>query len=140
MLPQQIFKTAWFWSYLSGWTSICTSKSIPSCGVPQDSIGGPILWLLFTCDQPDVTHEHPVNAQDADRGCGRREQGVDGQDLGHGGDFEVGCGELVGYVDDGAYSYSDANPATLSQVLTRKFEMLQLWMNANICFQLHEVS
>ena len=28
-------------------------------------------------------------------------------------------------------SYSDANPATLSQVLTRKFEMLQLWMNAN---------
>ena len=130
--------TAWFWSYLSGRMQSCSIDgqvsaplSIPSCGVPQGSIGGPILWLLFTCDQPDVTHEHTVNAQDADRGCGRREQGVDGQDLGHGGDFEVGCGELVGYVDDGAYSYSDANPATLSQVLTRKFEMLQLWMNAN---------
>ena len=40
----------------------------------------------------------------------------------------MGCGELV---DDGAYSYSESDPALLSQVLTRKYKMLQEWMNGN---------
>ena len=57
----------WFCSYLSGRRQSCAvdgqvsaALSIPSCGVPQGSIGGPILWLLFTCDQPDVIHEHAI--------------------------------------------------------------------------------
>ena len=129
--------TAWFWSYLSGRMQSCSIDgqvsaplNIPHCGVPQGSIGGPILWLLFICDQPDVTHEHIVNGQEPDRGC---VQGVEDQGLGHGeGGVGVdGCGRLVGYVDNGAYSCSNADPEVLSQVLTRKFEMMQLWMNAN---------
>ena len=44
---------------------------------------------------------------------------------------QIECGELVGYVDDGAYSYSDSNPVILSQVLTRKFSMLEQWMHSN---------
>ena len=62
---------AWFWSYLSGRRQSCTVDgqisapvSIPTCGVPQGSIGGPILWLLFTCDERDVVHEHQVDGQD----------------------------------------------------------------------------
>ena len=57
----------WFWSYLSGRKQSCyvdgqlsTPLELSSCGVPQGSIGGPILWLLFTFDQPDVIHEHVV--------------------------------------------------------------------------------
>ena len=41
------------------------------------------------------------------------------------------CGELVGYVDDGAYSYANTDPLVLSSVLTRKYKMLEDWMNNN---------
>ena len=67
---------SWFWSYLSSRKQSCmidgqlsTPIDIPSCGVPQGSIGGPILWLIFTCDQPDVIHDHQVNIKKIDRGC-----------------------------------------------------------------------
>ena len=126
---------SWFWSYLSGRRQSCyvdgqvsAALDIPPCGVPQGSIGGPILWLLFTCDQPDVIHEHEVDGQDPQRGCGGG--GVQGDDH-NAGDGRVGCGELVGYVDDGAFSYAEADPAILSQVLTNKYSMLEQWMHAN---------
>ena len=35
------------------------------------------------------------------------------------------------YVDDGAYSYANADPQILSQILTMKYNMLELWMHAN---------
>lgn len=86
------------------------------------------MWLLFTREQPDVIHEHEVDGQDPERGCGAQGGQVQGDDAGVG---QVGCGELVGYVDDGAFSYADADPAVLSQVLSRKFNMLEQWMHAN---------
>ena len=41
---------------------------LPACGVPQGSIGKPFLWLLYTCDQPDVIHDHEVDREDLQRG------------------------------------------------------------------------
>ena len=38
---------------------------------------------------------------------------------------------MIGYVDDGAYSYAHSDPATLSEVLTRKYGLLEEWINAN---------
>ena len=129
----------WFRSYLSGRRQSCTvdgqvsaALNIPSCGVPQGSIGGPILWLLFTCDQPDVIHEHGIQGQDPNRGCGvdgRQGMGLDAQEVDE--HDQVKCGELVGYVDDGAYTISDKSSAVLSEMLTKKFKMLEQWMHAN---------
>jgi hypothetical protein len=44
---------------------------------------------------------------------------------------EGNCGELVGYVDDGAYSFAHTDPAIISQVLTEKYNMLEEWMMNN---------
>ena len=100
--------------------------------MPQGSIGGPLLWLCFTCDQPDVIHDHPVDGKELHRGCQAHAVvpvEVEGQVDQPGG---VGdCGELVGYVDDGAYSYAHSNPTVISRVLTEKYIMLEQWMNNN---------
>ena len=73
---------AWIWSYLSGRRQSCfvdgqmsSPLDLLSCGVPQGSIGGPLLWLCFTCDQPDGVHEHKVDGQNLHRGCGVAEGG-----------------------------------------------------------------
>ena len=121
----------WVSSYLTGRKQSCFvdgNMSCPlnllDCGVPQGSIGGPLLWLCFTCDQPDVIHEHAINGQDHERGC-QDEQGQ--EEPGGRGD----CGIMVGYVDDGAYSYAHRDPAVLSQVLNRKNNLLEDWISGN---------
>ena len=126
---------AWVGSYLGGRKQSCSvdgdlssSLDLLSCGVPQGSIEGPLLWLCFTCYQPDVIHEHEVDGQDHGRGCVRYQD----QEQGH---VEPGgrgdCGAMVGYVDDGAYSYAHNDPAVLSQVLTRKYNLLEDWISGN---------
>ena len=123
----------WMWSYLSRRKQSCfidgnlsSPLDLLSCGIPQGSIGGPLLWLCFTCDQPDVVHEHPIDGEDLHRGCavdvrqGEKEPGGDGD-----------CGDMVGYVDDGAYSYANSDPAIMSMVLSRKYSLLEEWLNGN---------
>ena len=86
----------------------------------------PLLWLSFTCEQPDVTHEDLVTGQDTHRGCGG-DQGPGPVVPGGKGD----CGTLVGYVDDGAFSYAHSDSEILSQVLTRKYNLLENWISGN---------
>jgi hypothetical protein len=143
----------WVKSYLSNRKQSCFvdgELSVPlnllECGVPQGSIGGPLLWLCFTCDQPDVIHDHLVDGQELHRGCtGQQVPVVVAGDLGvvqdeegvvnrgvNGEVQQAGCGELVGYVDDGAYSYAHNDPVVLSSVLTEKYNLLEDWMNNNM--------
>ena len=76
-------------------------------------------------------HDHPVVRQSVDRGCGEHvEDGCAGDPHGH-GHQAVKCGVLVGYVDDGAYSYAHDNPAILLDILSAKYGKLVEWMNAN---------
>ena len=149
----------WILSYLSGRRQSCfidgklsSPLDLPNCGVPQGSIGGPLLWLVFTCDQPDVVHEHQIDARSSNRGCIQDEGEHEEHDhqLVQPGEHQYqqvhpvehhdqlvqpggqgDCGKLVGYVDDGAYSYAHEDPGILSQVLSSKYSLLENWMHAN---------
>ena len=41
------------------------------------------------------------------------------------------CGDMVGFVDEGAYSYAHSSPDVLSDVLTRRYNLLEDWVNGN---------
>ena len=117
---------SWFHSYLSNRKQHCfidghlsASIDLLDCGVPQGSIGGPLLWLCFTVDQPDVIHDHSVEVNnDIDSADGLANE-------------DDNCGQFVGYVDDGAYSYAHREPNVLSSVLNDKFQAMESWMTSN---------
>ena len=71
-------------------------------------------------------HNHPIDGQDLQRGCQVHQLGAEEDEQGG-----EACGELVGYVDDGAYSFGHADPKVLSEVLTEKYTQLEDWMNKN---------
>ena len=77
---------AWFNSYLSARSQLvcvdgCFSPPLGvDSGVPQGSILGPLLYILFTSEIPDLVHEHQVSFNDP-QPCQK-------------------CGSTICYVDD----------------------------------------
>ena len=41
------------------------------------------------------------------------------------------CGQFLGYVDAGVYSYAHRQPDVLSEVLSNKFQVMESWMTSN---------
>ena len=92
----------WFQSYLTGRSQSvfidgCLSPPLDiECGVPQGSILGPLMYIIFTNEIPDLVHNHPVSYQTSDSACSP-------------------CGSTVCYVDDGTFSVGQKDSSILSQ-------------------------
>ena len=109
---------AWVQSYLSGRSQSvivdgCMSPPLDiECGVPQGSILGPLLYIIFTNDIPDLVHHHSVSYKDQQNLCQE-------------------CGSTVCYVDDGTYSFGCSDPVELSTTLTAQYNKISKYMVAN---------
>ena len=94
------------------WMVVCLPPLPVVCGVPQGSILGPLFYVLFTSDIPDLVHDHLVDYQAPQPHC-------------------TTCGSTVCYVDDCTYSHGDSDPARLSQVLSSQYKTIAQYMAAN---------
>ena len=109
---------SWIKSYLSDRTQSvfidgCLSPFLPvECGVPQGSILGPLMYILFTNDVPELVHDHPVHHNQPQNSCSD-------------------CGVTVCYVDDATYSVGHSCPAVLSDNLTKQYDIISDYMAAN---------
>ena len=114
----EIEVTQWLESYLTGRSQSvlvdgCLSPPLMiDCGVPQGSILGPLMYIIFTNDMPDLVHNHDINFEDSQPYCPE-------------------CGSTVCYVDDGTYSVGHQDPAILSCKLSDQYKKIEEYMSAN---------
>ena len=128
----------WIKSYLDGRKQTvcidgtCSPMLSLEVGVPQGSIIGPLLYIIFTNDFPEVVHEHPSQEQQHQD---QHPQDQHPQDHPH-AQYNMHCppcGSICCFADDSSYSYSSKDPDDIKNKIAEKYQMISEYMK---CHQL----